>query len=203
VARPARSREPLLDATEDLLLARGYDATQLELICERAEVSRGGLFYHFDNKEALAEAAVQRFFDRLLSEAQEALGKADPSTATERLFAYVEVVSDMTKGSRLARGCLLGMVTMECAETSPSLAAVADRGFSEWHRGLTGLIDDAAAERDLDIDAAGLATTFLAAVEGGLLLDRRRGATRAVEAALAHFRHYLARVLQIPKEESQ
>ena len=97
MARPARSREPLLDAAEELLLARGYDGTQLDLVCKRAGVSRGGLFYHFDSKEALAEAAVQRFFDGLLSEAQEALSKASPSTANKRLFAYVTVVADMTK----------------------------------------------------------------------------------------------------------
>ena len=94
------------------------------------------------------------------------------------------------------------MVTMECSETFPSLAEVADHGFTEWHRGLTGLIQEAAAERDVEIDAAGLATTFLAAVEGGLLLDRHRGARRAVDAALAHFRQYLAWLLQLPEEGS-
>jgi TetR/AcrR family transcriptional regulator, transcriptional repressor for nem operon len=192
-----------LDAAEELLLARGYDATPLDLICDRAGVSRGGLFYHFDTKEALAEAAVRRFFDGLLSEAEEALGKAGPSTATETLFGYVDVVSDMAKGSRLARGCLLGMVTMECVETYPSLAAVAEQGFTEWHRGLTALVHEAAAEHDLEIDAAGLATTLLAAVEGGLLLDRHAGSSRAVDAALAHFRQYLASLFQLPEEGSR
>ena len=198
MARPARSREPLLDAAEELLLARGYDATQLDLICERAGVSRGGLFYHFDSKENLAEAAVHRFFEGLVGEAEEALAKAGPATATDRLFAYVDVVTGMTSGSRLARGCLLGAVTMECSETNPAVAAVADQGFTHWHHGLSALIQEAAAEHHLDIDAAGLATTFLAAVEGGLLLDRHRRASRAVDAALTHFREYLARLFNSP-----
>jgi TetR/AcrR family transcriptional regulator, transcriptional repressor for nem operon len=202
VARPARSREPLLDAAEELFLARGYDGTQLDLVCERAGVSRGGLFYHFDSKEALAEAAVQRFFDGLLSEAQEALSKAGPSTASERLFAYVDVVADMTKRSRLARGCLLGTITIECSQTNPSLAAIAEDGFTQWRRGLAALIEEAAAERGLDIDATGVSTAFLAAVEGGLLLDRRGGRARAVDAAIAHFRHYLGCLLELPKEGS-
>jgi TetR/AcrR family transcriptional repressor of nem operon len=202
VARPARSREPLLDAAEELLLARGYDATQLDLVCERAGVSRGGLFYHFDSKEALAEAAVQRFFEGLVAEAEEVLGQTGSATATDRLFAYVDVVGDMTRGSRLARGCLLGTVTVECSETNPALAAVADQAFREWHGALTGLIEEAATEHDLEIDAAGVATTFLAAVEGGLLLDRHRGAPRAVDAALAHFRQYLACLFQLPEKDT-
>jgi TetR/AcrR family transcriptional repressor of nem operon len=202
VARPARSREPLLDAAEELLLARGYDATQLDLVCERAGVSRGGLFYHFDSKESLAEAAVQRFFEGLLREAQMALSKVASSTATETLFAYVDVVMRMASGSRLARGCLLGTITVECSQTNPSLAAVAERGLTEWHYGVTGLIEQAAAEHDLELDTAGLATSFLAAIEGGLLLDRHRGTGNAVQASLAHFRQYLAHVFQLPQEAS-
>jgi TetR/AcrR family transcriptional regulator, transcriptional repressor for nem operon len=202
MARPARSRDPLLDAAEELFLARGYDATQLDLICQRAGVSRGGLFYHFDSKEALAEAAVRRFFEGLVSEAQDALDTAAPSTATSRLFAYLDVVANMTKGSRLARGCLLGTITIECSQTNPALASVAAQGFTDWHRGVVGLIQEAAAEHDLDIDAAGLATTFLAAVEGGLLLDRHGSPDRAVDAALGHFRHYLSCVFELPTKGS-
>jgi TetR/AcrR family transcriptional repressor of nem operon len=202
VARPARSREPLLDAAEELLLANGYEATALDAICEHAGVSRGGLFYHFDTKEALARAAVQRFFERLLGDARAALGNAGSATATGRLLAYVDAVGAMTRTPALARGCLLGMVTMQCTETSPALAAVAAEGLAQWRLGLTALIEEAAAEHDLEVDAAGLATAFLAAVEGGLLLDRHGGDDRAVDAALAHFRRYLTSLIPPTKDGS-
>ena len=202
MARPAKARERLLDAAEDLLLARGYAATQLDRVRERAGVSKGAIFYHFDTKEALAEAAVERFFQRLVTEAQNALAASGAATATARLFAYIDAVAALTRTPALARGCLLGVVTMECAETYPPLAGAAAQGFKKWQSSLTTLIQEAASERRLDVDATGLATTFLAAVEGGLLLDRHGNAPRAVEAALAHFRHYLGLVFQIGKETS-
>ncbi|NUR78706.1 MAG: TetR/AcrR family transcriptional regulator [Thermoleophilia bacterium] len=198
--RPAKARERLLDAAEDLLLARGFAETQLDRVRERAGVSKGAIFYHFDGKEALAEAALERFFQRLVTEAQDALAASGATTATARLFAYVDAVATLTRTPALARGCLLGMVTMECTETNPALAAVAADGFTKWQGSLTALIEEAASERGLDVDATGLATTFLAAVEGGLLLDRHRNSPSAVEAALTHFRHYLAFVLQLGKE---
>ena len=164
----------LLDAAEELILARGYDATQLELVCQRAGVSRGGLFYHFDSKEALAEAAVHRFFEGLVSETEEALGKAGQMTATDKLFTYIDVVTGMASGSRLARGCLLGTVTMECSETNPTLAAVAGQGLREWHRGLAGLIQEAAARESRDRDGhLAACRTFSSSSSSGLSITPR------------------------------
>jgi AcrR family transcriptional regulator len=200
VARPARAREHVLDAAEELFLTRGYESTQLDRVCEQAGVSKGAIFYHFDTKEALAAATLERFFLRLVADAQDAVEASVAPTAVERLFAYVDAVAALTRTPALARGCLLGMLTMECAETCPPLADRARQGFEMWHGGLAALIREAASERGLDLDAAGLATTFLAAVEGGLLLDRQGAAPRAVELALDHFRRYLALVFQTAEE---
>jgi len=200
MARPAKARERLLDAAEDLLLARGYAATQLDRVREQAGVSKGAIFYHFNSKEALAEAILERFFERLVTEAQDALRASGATTATARLFAYIDAVATLTRTPALARGCLLGMMTMECAETYPPLASLAADGFTKWHGSLTTLIQEAASERRLDVDATGLATSFLAAVEGGLLLGRQSNTPPAAESAITHFRHYLAFVFQIGKE---
>jgi TetR/AcrR family transcriptional regulator, transcriptional repressor for nem operon len=195
MARPAKAREQLLDAAENLLLARGYGAAQLDRICEEAGVSKGAIFYHFPTKEALAEATVERFFERLVKEGATLAAAAGTTTAVARLFGYVDAVAALTRTPALTRGCLLGVVTMECTETSPELAATAGRALVRWEHALTDLIQDAAAERGLDLDATGLAKALLAAVEGGLLLDRQGGAPRAVDAAVAHFRSYLSLVL--------
>ena len=60
------------------------------------------------------------------------------------------------KGER-GRISLLGMVTMECAETNPPLADAAARAFDEWERSLASLIQEAASERGVEADATALA----------------------------------------------
>ncbi|SRR6266536_2513345 len=204
MGRPAKARDRLLDAAQDLLLARGYAATPLDRVCEAAGVSKGAIFYHFETKEDLVEAAVERFFQRLVSDGQDAVEASGAATATARLFAYIDAVAALTRTSALARGCLLGMVTMECAETNPPLADAAARAFDEWERSLASLIQEAASERGVEADATGLARAFLAAVEGGLLLDRHGDghAHQGVEAALDHFRRYLTLVLRVGRETS-
>jgi hypothetical protein len=57
------------------------------------------------------------------------------------------------------------------------------------------LIDAAAAERKVDAGSTGLADGLLAAVEGGLLLDRAGVSTGAAVTAVNHFRRYLSQLL--------
>ena len=50
----------ILDAAENLIIARGVAALTLEAAAREARVSKGGLLYHFASKEALLEALLRR-----------------------------------------------------------------------------------------------------------------------------------------------
>ena len=45
------SKERLLAAAKELFLARGYAATTVDAICEKAELTKGSFYYSFDSKE--------------------------------------------------------------------------------------------------------------------------------------------------------
>ena len=57
---PADAPTRILDAAENLIIARGVAALTLEAAAREAEVSKGGLLYHFASKEALLEALLGR-----------------------------------------------------------------------------------------------------------------------------------------------
>lgn len=50
----------ILDAAENLIIARGVAGLTLEAAAREAGVSKGGLLYHFASKEALLEALLGR-----------------------------------------------------------------------------------------------------------------------------------------------
>jgi AcrR family transcriptional regulator len=50
----------ILDAAENLIIARGVTALTLEAAAREAGVSKGGLLYHFASKEALLETLLGR-----------------------------------------------------------------------------------------------------------------------------------------------
>lgn len=60
MSRPPLAREKVLDAYESILIADGERAATMDAIAREAGVSKGGLLYHFESKEALETALVDR-----------------------------------------------------------------------------------------------------------------------------------------------
>ncbi len=58
--RVDRTRTRLLDAAQALFLERGYDATLLGEVTERADLGTGTLYLHFRDKRGLYEAVARR-----------------------------------------------------------------------------------------------------------------------------------------------
>ncbi|WP_293626025.1 TetR family transcriptional regulator [Salinisphaera sp.] len=56
----AQTRETILDAAEIEMQARGVSQTSLNRIAQRAQVTRGAIYWHFADKRALLEAMVAR-----------------------------------------------------------------------------------------------------------------------------------------------
>ncbi|MGW1199271.1 TetR/AcrR family transcriptional regulator [Streptomyces sp. NPDC002536] len=62
-----RSRDRLLQATVELVAERGYEATTLADIADRAGAARGLVSYYFPGKRQLLQSAVHRLMHRELS----------------------------------------------------------------------------------------------------------------------------------------
>src|SRR5947209_10172585 len=56
--RGRSTRAHLLAVARELFVERGFGGTSIELVLERAGVSKGSLYHHFTNKEALFEAVL-------------------------------------------------------------------------------------------------------------------------------------------------
>ncbi|HSW14791.1 MAG TPA: TetR/AcrR family transcriptional regulator [Solimonas sp.] len=69
----------LVDATIESLLAVGYARTSVKEICQRAGVSHGGLFRHFESVLALVMAAAEEVAQRQLAMAEAGLARAADS----------------------------------------------------------------------------------------------------------------------------
>ncbi|HEX4465838.1 MAG TPA: TetR/AcrR family transcriptional regulator [Solirubrobacteraceae bacterium] len=72
--RSATTREALLDATIECLVEDGYANTTTSRVAERAGLSRGAHLHHFQTRDALVAAAMERLAQRrgevLLAEAE-------------------------------------------------------------------------------------------------------------------------------------
>lgn len=88
MSRPANSRDTLLDAAEEIVCERGAAQLSFNAVCARAGVSKGGLLYHFPNKEALLEALLERVAT-VLADARSAEFNKLPESPTRALRAHI------------------------------------------------------------------------------------------------------------------
>ncbi|MFF4020785.1 ScbR family autoregulator-binding transcription factor [Streptomyces sp. NPDC001843] len=54
-----RTRRAVIEAAASVFAERGYAAATIAEILERAEVTKGALYFHFDSKEALARGVIE------------------------------------------------------------------------------------------------------------------------------------------------
>jgi AcrR family transcriptional regulator len=66
-SRSAATRQDIVDAAVDLFVDRGYGDTKLQDIVERAGVTTGAFYYHFDSKAALASAIMAQGWPKALT----------------------------------------------------------------------------------------------------------------------------------------
>ncbi len=79
VEQGQQTRRHLLDVARALFVQHGYDATSIELVLERASISRGALYHHFSSKRDLFEAVLDDVEGRLAQATlQAAAGLDDP-----------------------------------------------------------------------------------------------------------------------------
>ncbi|CAL9370182.1 TetR/AcrR family transcriptional regulator [Streptomyces sp. enrichment culture] len=90
-----RSKERLLQAAVELVGERGYEATTLGDIADRAGSARGLVSYYFPGKRQLVQSAVHRLMHRTLEEALE----REPRTGEgrERLARAIDAILGLAR----------------------------------------------------------------------------------------------------------
>ncbi|MEV5612564.1 helix-turn-helix domain-containing protein [Streptomyces sp. NPDC052225] len=126
-----RSRERLLQATLELVGERGYDATTLGDIADRAGSARGLVSYYFPGKRQLLQSAVHRLMNRTLQEALEREPRPAESDGDERLARAIDAILGLARDQPvLMRTHMAGILQAEgfvqCAEQQRLAALLRD-----------------------------------------------------------------------------
>ena len=88
-AEAEQTRHDILKAALILFDEQGYVQTSLSDIARKAEVTRGAIYWHFDNKEQIVAALVQAQFDDLMRQNAAAISAPDIwQTLGDNFIAY-------------------------------------------------------------------------------------------------------------------
>jgi AcrR family transcriptional regulator len=178
------TRERIITATAELFRRQGYHGTSLKQVTKTAGAPVGSLYHFFpEGKDELAEtvigssgAAYQELFELIYDAA------TDPGSAVSDFFDAAAVVLEETG---YLDACPIGTVALEVASTNDRLRLATNKVFGDWV--------DAVAVRltrhgVADPEARALASTLIAAVEGGFMLSRAAQSPEPMRTAGRHMR---------------
>ncbi|MER0484567.1 TetR/AcrR family transcriptional regulator [Streptomyces sp. Edi2] len=83
-------RRQLIEATIDLISTRGYPATSLSAIAERAGLSKAAVLYHFSSKDNLTRAALEQVMEQFRGHVGERVARA--ASPRDAIIAYVRAM---------------------------------------------------------------------------------------------------------------
>ena len=188
------TRARLLDAARYLFWQKGYAATGMAELLERAQANSGSFYHFFASKEALLLAVLEGYLEGLDPVVvQPAFARhRDP---IERIFGILEGYRERLLSTDCRYGCPLGRLALEIeAENLPAHQLIA-RNFSAWTGAVRSCLDAARDRlpRGTDLDA--LATFVLTTMEGGVLQSRSHRRIEPFDQSVAQLRKYFACLL--------
>jgi AcrR family transcriptional regulator len=176
--RGEKSRRAILDAALPVFRAHGYAAASLNQIIDASGLTKGGFYFHFPSKQALALAVLEDHQRRALEEVHRDIGTHE--RAVDRLFATPRVIARHTESGE--GPAAMRKLTEELAR-DPDLRDEVCGSIQMW-------IDDAAEKfraaqaegsvRD-DIDAATFAEVAVGSMVGMQVLSEQLGDGHFVE----------------------
>ncbi len=164
----AATRDSILDAAEKLFVEQGVSRTTLQHIATAAGVTRGAIYWHFDDKGALFNAMMERATLPLEAELQ-LLDEADSSDPLADLREYMLAVLRRTVEDPVARRVFeIATLKVEFVDEMDAVRCRRQRGLSQWMARAERRIK-LAADRGLiskDIDPARVALAMWTMIDG-------------------------------------
>jgi AcrR family transcriptional regulator len=130
--RSAKTTTALVKAARELFADQGFAATSRDQIAERAGVTRGALYHHFQSKTAVAAAVVSALEDELVERVVRAAVEAEDVRTQLHLAcrAYLDAAADPTIARILADApAVLGVAACRQLDAESCLPLLED-GFA-------------------------------------------------------------------------
>ena len=164
------TRDRLVTAANEAMRARGYRGTSVKDVLAVAGAPAGSLYHHFPGGKPELAATAVRESGAVYGELYEAIADAAPDVATGFADFFAGAAEVLAAGDYLDV-CPIGTIAGEVASSDADLRAATDEVFRAWTAAAARRLHDAGLP---DERADAVATTAIAALQGGFVLARAR-----------------------------
>jgi len=180
----------LLQAAFEEVYKSGFQSADLDAVLEKAGVTKGALYYHFENKEALGYAVVEEIITAITRE-KWLIPLQHADNTIDALAGIVRSTS--VKSEHVRGGCPLNNLAQEMSPLDEGFRKRLAKVFSDWLDGVASALRDGQKRGQVrpDIDAHETATFFIAAYEGYISLAKNSQDAQVLRSGQKRLVRYL------------
>ena len=196
--RTPPTRQRLLESALYLFWLRGYAATGIAEILERAKANAGSFYHFFKTKEELL-LAVLEFYIRSLDPVVVQPVFTQTPDPIDRVFGILGFYRGNLLATGCSYGCPIGRLALEIPEEQFKVHKRLADNFDGWTAAVEKCLNDAADRLPAGTNTKTLSKFVLTVMEGGVMQARAHRAIEPFDASVEHLREYF-RLLEKQRE---
>jgi len=191
-AQVTENRRSILEAAARLYRERGFSGVGVADITREAGLTHGGLYRHFESKDALAAEASEQAFEWKLSELQTPDAQAGTGAAGSLRRGVANYLSPQHRDS-VGQGCPVAALAADAARETGAVADVFAQGIGRYMALFAQRRPDGTEVAEIEPEDRVRAIAMLSTMVGGLILARAtaRGLPALSDEILATLRQHL------------
>src|ERR1700757_435528 len=183
------TRERLVEAARYLFWLRGYAATGIAEILERAKANAGSFYYCFKTKEDLLLAVLELYIRTLIPVVVQPVFNQEQDPV-ERVFGILEFYRKNLLATGCTYGCPIGRLALEIPEEQFRVHQRLADNFDGWTSAIEKFLQAAHDRFPTGTDLQTLSKFVLTVMEGGVMQARAHRSVAPFDASVEHLREY-------------
>lgn len=191
-----QTRQFIIEKTAPIFNKKGYFATSLSDITTATGLTKGSIYGNFKDKEDLS-IHVYTYQSRKISEAVNQQ-ITHQKTSLKKLLSFLDFYKDNFKNIAASGGCPMMNAAVEADDSLSFLTPKVRRSFDLWRQRLILILEEGVANGEFKqhISAENYAITFMAMVEGGILLSKISGRIKDLAIVLDKMKEMVDREIK-------
>ena len=186
MGKAEETRQTIIEKAAVIFNKNGYQRTTMSTLTEALGLTKGAIYGHFTDKDALAVEAfrynAQSIADRLRRELRPCKGPV------EKLRTYARAFPDIYEEIAVNGGCPILNTATDADDAHPRLHEEVRKVLTAWEGWLIAMVNSGKENGVVrnETDAHQFAANFMALIEGGILLAKTIGDKKYLECSVKH-----------------
>lgn len=185
------TREKILETAAAEIYRVGYQAASLGDILKTLGMSKGGLYHHFPNKQALGYAVVDELIARQVSDIWDnALEQEHP---LDGVIQLLQCMTDHFDETHMQCGCPINNLAQEMSPIDEGFRQRVVAIYARWQRRLTEALLRAQNQGDIksDVNPKQVAAFIIATTQGSMGIAKNAQCKEVYRECIAGLVQYL------------